>query len=183
MKKLKAVPWALGLLSVAALVLLSAQSARSVYSSPVNVVNTPANPVPVMDTRVTTSFDMDIGAGGISASAAPAAPTCPAGQDFLVTGVFAAPDWFGNEWITALGRWSIRVNVMQRLAGGGGGSHPILLYGTGPQHVSAVLPAGQPAFSPGRLEVLAFSQDGPLPSDALFVVHVSGYCGTAFGTP
>lgn len=181
MRKSIPLPWAVSLVLVAALVLVSARSARSVYSSPVSVVNTPAAPVPVMDTRVTESIQLNIPPGNVSAENYPSMPTCPAGQDFLVNGVYAAPDWFSHEWITSLGRWSVRVNLFQKFAAGGSASRPILLYGTGPQHASAVLPAGQPTGGSG--EIIVFSQDGPVPSDAAFIVHVSGYCGTAFATP
>lgn len=183
MRKSIPLPWVASLVLVVALVLVSARSARSVYASPVNVINPPTSPVPVMDTRVTSSAIVDIAAGHISGANHPAAPTCPAGTDFLVSGVYAAPDWFGHEWITSLGRWSIRVGVMQKFSDGSDGFDPILVYGTGPQHASVVLPAGQPTVDAGSLEILALSLDGAVPSDAKFIVHVSGYCGTAFLTP
>lgn len=173
----------LGLAALAFVVSLVPQkTASGTVAANVNVVNTPDNPLPVKDTRITSSFDILIPVAGSEIVSNPAVPTCPAGTDFLITAVNAAPDFFGNTSIAQLGLWSVRVNVVQRISGGAG-SKPILLYGNGPQHLSVTLPAGQPAFFPGSVEVLVASLSGPLPATFIFTIHVSGYCGVAFTTP
>jgi hypothetical protein len=142
------------------------------------VVNTPDAPIPVRDTRMTTSLALTIGAGQNSAEGQQIVPTCPPGTEFLVTAVTAAPDFFGNANMLLLPSWGVRVNVAQK-SSGGASSKPILLYGNGPQHVSVTLPAGQPSFFDVIVQIL----NGPSPAGFTFVIHSSGYCGVASVAP
>jgi hypothetical protein len=156
--------------------------AEAQYASPVKVLNAPDAPVPVKDTRITTSTSVIIPANGVSQSVSPPIPACPGGTEFLVTSVTAAPDFFGNANILQLPAWGVRVNVIQKFSGGAI-AQPILLYGNGPQHLSATLPAGQPTFFDAAPDVIVKILTGPSPAGFTFIIHVSGYCGVAFVAP
>lgn len=180
MKLLKQALAVLGSVVVIALIaaLVTPKTAQAVVAALVEVANTPDNPVPVRDTRVTTSTSATIQAGSNSAQVFPVLPTCPNGTAFLITAVNVAPDFFGNADILALPAWGVRVNVAQQ-SNGGAGSRPILLYGNGAQHLSVTLPAGQPSFFDVIVQIL----NGSAPAQFTFIIHISGYCGTAFTTP
>jgi hypothetical protein len=147
----------------------------------VQIGNDPSAPVPVQDVvrHQTTSALISFAAGEQTKSASPATPVCPGSQHFLIDSVFAAPDWFGKNVSTLTG-WSVRVNVFQRFAGGGGISRPILLYGNGPQHVSMQMTGGQTTTGAGGSEIFIQLLGGPAVNSQSFDVQVSGYCGEAF---
>jgi hypothetical protein len=115
-----------------------------------------------------------------------ASPSCPAGEDVLITGAVAAPAvGVGNlaNDVVNLGRWAVTLSTTQRVTGGVG-LVPLVMHGNGPDTVSVSLPAGQLAAVTGTqglpvtVNLLPFSAANNFRHE--FAVHITTACGIAY---
>ena len=151
-----------------------------VGSTPVRVVNAPDAAVPVQIVKTTVSSRVTLVGGDGSQLVSPNLPACPAGKDFLISDVAAAPDPFNNSNIESLEKWAVRVNTFQRFTGGSASSRPVTVFGNGAQNASEHLAAGQPSPNPNTGEVFVINVSTPPTFNVTYNIHISGYCGVAF---
>lgn len=143
-----------------------------------------AGPTTKINKHYTTSATGFILPGEKSASFQLPRPSCPAGEELLITGAVAAPNVASGNLandVVNLGRWAVTLSPYQRVQSGLN-TVPLVLHGNGPATVSVSLPAGQlvtlgaPTI-PVSVNLLPFSAANPVRHE--FSVHITTACGIA----
>ena len=128
---------------------------------------------------ITTSTAIVMSAGGTTEAGAVHVPVCPKTTRFMVTNLHANPSPFeSSDDLLGLGKWQASVHVLQ-LSVNGSFSPQLTVFGSGAQHVSASIPGGQPInVNNDNISVRLLSGEAAAPIQ--FILHITGYCGTAF---
>jgi hypothetical protein len=162
-------------------------AAESAEPKPIDVriVNAPL-PVVAGDGTITTSKRAVLFPGDIRATMEFDRPSCPYPNGFLVTGIHAAPDFDvgnTNADVVKLGKWGVIVATYQVSNAGGGTAAQKVSFnviGNGPEHLNAVLPAGQVWSDPSPLIAEVWLIGYYAPARFEFSVHITGRCGAPF---
>jgi hypothetical protein len=164
-------------------------------SGDVNVVNTPgvvienADPIPVQDNNrpnlITTSTAMEILSGATEDESNAALPTCPEGERFMISGLYATPrvSDFPDDSLS-LPAWIVSVRPSQ-LRTSGFLDVPLVVASEGHFSASAMIPGGQAGPHPDFADTITVRAEvaAPLANGVTFIAHVTGFCGTPFIAP
>lgn len=132
--------------------------------------------------RVTTSARVVLLAGDVIQNVSIPTPACPAGTDFLVTGVHAGPEVLIGATsinVVQLQHWAVSVPVFQ-FHGGGAFQAALTALGNGPEAISASIPAGQRIFGSNVIVSVLILGGGGATQRFEFNVHLTGFCGVGF---
>jgi len=180
------------LFAVPLTVLSPAWADRSPTAQDVNVVNGPLEVVTASDLAITTSALAVILPNNWPprAEARLGIPDCDYPNVFLVTAIHVAPEFEvgnTNRDVLKLGKWAVSVPVYQHYKDSSGGTAAVSVkfsvFGDGPNHLAASLPAGQAwPNGMGEFRATVWLLNGLIASDARyeFNVHVTGRCGMPF---